>query len=240
MRPSPLRHPLAVLRQIIGLGQKQLAEHVGKSTPTIQAIELGKLKLSETLAARIEEETGVSAGWLLNGDVDRPIEHRSGAAYHKDDYELARAMRSPLPKQVDKRPLRYSFAAGRYYGESLAEIFAAAMCCDPPMANVVDFRVKQFIDEMTQKFGEAPAEYLEYRGRVKVTITDDRGEVCEELHPFARSAWALRYDTALRSIRAHSPEAADWLAKNMPNPAKRRVKKSSQKSRKKAKRRSPP
>ena len=45
MRPSPLRHPLAVLRQIIGLTQKDFAKLVGKSTTTIQAIELGKLQL---------------------------------------------------------------------------------------------------------------------------------------------------------------------------------------------------
>ena len=40
-----------------------------KSTATIQAIELGKLKLSEELAIKISLETGVSAKWLLAGDV---------------------------------------------------------------------------------------------------------------------------------------------------------------------------
>ena len=72
MRPSPLRHPLAVLRQIIGLTQKDFAKLVGKSTTTIQAIELGKLQLSKDLAVKISVETGVAARWLLEGDVLKP------------------------------------------------------------------------------------------------------------------------------------------------------------------------
>jgi DNA-binding XRE family transcriptional regulator len=72
MKPSPLKHPLAVLRKIIGLGQKELAALVGCSTETIQAIELKKLKLSEELSGKIAEQTGVSAEWLWHADVNVP------------------------------------------------------------------------------------------------------------------------------------------------------------------------
>lgn len=76
MRPSPLRHRLAVLRTTLRLTQKELASLVGCSTPTIQAIELGKLKLSESLAERIALQTGAALFWLL-GDSDVAEPHDS-------------------------------------------------------------------------------------------------------------------------------------------------------------------
>jgi transcriptional regulator with XRE-family HTH domain len=72
MRPSPLRHPLAVLRLILKMGQAELAELCGCSTPTIQAVELCKLPLSKGLAVRVAEATGISVEWLLNGDPEAP------------------------------------------------------------------------------------------------------------------------------------------------------------------------
>jgi transcriptional regulator with XRE-family HTH domain len=99
MRPSPLRHPLAVLRTTIGLTQKELAEMTGRAARTIQSIELGHLSLSEELALRIAEETGVDESWLLQGDTGIPPQ-RGGALlafakenrpYTREDYEWQRA-----------------------------------------------------------------------------------------------------------------------------------------------------
>lgn len=99
MMPSPMRHPLAVLRQILGMNQAQLGQLCGHSGRTIQAVELGKLALSEKLAYRIAEATGVSVGWLLNGDPTAPAkaECPSGVrspnqAYTRDVYEAHRAL----------------------------------------------------------------------------------------------------------------------------------------------------
>lgn len=72
MRPSSLRHTLAVLRITIGLTQKELANILKCSAPTIQAIELGRLKLSEGLAFKVSQETGCSLQWLLDNDVSKP------------------------------------------------------------------------------------------------------------------------------------------------------------------------
>ncbi len=72
MRISPLRHTLAVLRTSIGLRQQQMADLVGCSKATIQAVELNKLKLSESLAELISAATGVSLDWLLKGDTKTP------------------------------------------------------------------------------------------------------------------------------------------------------------------------
>jgi transcriptional regulator with XRE-family HTH domain len=99
MRHSPLRHTLAVLRTTIGLTQKEMAELIGRSTRTIQAIELGQLSLGEDLALRIGEATGVDVNWLLDGNPDVPPVRGVTALglgfkignYTKKDFEAHRA-----------------------------------------------------------------------------------------------------------------------------------------------------
>ncbi len=72
MRCYDSRHTVAVLRKIAGLSQGELAAMVGRSKRTIQAIEIGRLKLSEDLAVKIAHETGVTVQWLLEGDYNTP------------------------------------------------------------------------------------------------------------------------------------------------------------------------
>jgi transcriptional regulator with XRE-family HTH domain len=99
MRPSPLAHPLAVLRTTIGLTQKQLGALVNRAARTIQSIELRKLPLTEELALRIAEATGVDEAWLFAGDPQTPPPKgmtllqagRGYGAYTKEDYEYHRA-----------------------------------------------------------------------------------------------------------------------------------------------------
>jgi transcriptional regulator with XRE-family HTH domain len=99
MRPSPLRHPLAVLRTAIGLTQKELAGLTGRAARTIQSIELGHLPLSEELALRIAKETGVDESWLLQGDTGIPPQRgpallafaKDNGPYTREDYEWQRA-----------------------------------------------------------------------------------------------------------------------------------------------------
>ena len=110
MRPSPLRHTLAILRTTIGLTQKQLAGLVDRAPRTIQSIELEHLPLSEDLALRVAHETGVDESWLLQGDTSVPP--RRGAAlqairpahrpYNREDYEWQRAYNeSPAAPQSE-------------------------------------------------------------------------------------------------------------------------------------------
>src|SRR6266851_1295882 len=91
MRPSALRHPLAVLRQIINLTQKEMSDLAGCSCATVQAVELEKLKLSEKLAQRISYQTGVDPGWLLANDVAREPTRGDGTPFTKESFEMARA-----------------------------------------------------------------------------------------------------------------------------------------------------
>ena len=91
MRPSPFRHTLALLRTAIGLTQKEMADLAECSTPTIQAIELGKLKLSEKLGHTIAHKTGASMAWLMADDTARPPVDEQGNPIDKDSFEAFRA-----------------------------------------------------------------------------------------------------------------------------------------------------
>src|SRR5436190_17076233 len=91
MRVSPLRHTLAVLRTSLGLGQKEMGELVRCSKPTIQAVELGKLQLSQDLATRIQIATGADVGWLLRNDVTAPPIQINGEAFTRESFENHRA-----------------------------------------------------------------------------------------------------------------------------------------------------
>ena len=96
MRHSPLRHPLAILRQITGLGQRGLGDLVGRSFRTIQSIELGRHDLSEDLAYRISHETGVSYAWLVDADpkVEPWVNGPGKVPYRKEHFEITRALLS--------------------------------------------------------------------------------------------------------------------------------------------------
>jgi len=76
IKPSPLRHPVAIVRQICRLYQKEFAQLIGCSRIYLQKIEQtpqhGGQRLSEKLATRISHETGVSLTWLLTGDPNLP------------------------------------------------------------------------------------------------------------------------------------------------------------------------
>jgi len=96
MRPSPQRHTLAVLRTLIGLTQKEMAQLLDCSTPTIQAIELGKLKLSLDLAQRVQFQTGVHPEWLLADDTSKPPVSGQDTPYTKATFdEMQAALMSP-------------------------------------------------------------------------------------------------------------------------------------------------
>ena len=114
MRPSPLRHPLAILRSTIGLTQKEMGDLVGRAARTIQAVELGNLPLSEDLAILIAQATGVHVSWLLDGDTSVPprksvTTENSGTGpgnpYTKADFEFHRAfLESPAssPEEIQR------------------------------------------------------------------------------------------------------------------------------------------
>jgi transcriptional regulator with XRE-family HTH domain len=61
------------LRETLGLTQSQLANLIGAAQSTIQAVELGRLPLSERFAWAVSEQTGVDARWLVAGKLPSPL-----------------------------------------------------------------------------------------------------------------------------------------------------------------------
>jgi transcriptional regulator with XRE-family HTH domain len=95
MKLSPSRHPVAILRQICGLYQKEFADLIGCSRIYLQKIEQtpqhGGQKLSEKLATRIFTETHISLEWLLAGDPKAPPVSAKGEPYTLKIFERAQA-----------------------------------------------------------------------------------------------------------------------------------------------------
>jgi transcriptional regulator with XRE-family HTH domain len=72
--PAPLRHNLARIRAQLSLTQADLAKLVGCSLPTIKAVEIGKLRLSDSLASRISQALEIwDKDWLLKNDLNTPL-----------------------------------------------------------------------------------------------------------------------------------------------------------------------
>ena len=66
------RHVVAWVRETLGLKQSELASLIGISPNTLQSIELGRLPLSERIAYRLSEQTGIRAKWLLDNELGDP------------------------------------------------------------------------------------------------------------------------------------------------------------------------
>jgi len=93
MPASSKRSCLAIVRSVAEITQKDLAEMIDCAPVTVQSVELGKLRLSQKLAKRIELQTGVSLEWLLHNDYTVPPTCRMepGQPYTKRIYQMTRA-----------------------------------------------------------------------------------------------------------------------------------------------------
>ena len=147
MRISKLKHPLAVLRQIIGIGQKEMAKLIGRSTRTIQAIELLTLKLSDDLADRISHETGVSVGWLIAGDPHAPIVALDGKPYFPSHYEETRIKHSVTIWEDDIRGVVNSL--NLYFGAILAMNLTALK---NDQIHLFNFKALAAVNELGRQF----------------------------------------------------------------------------------------
>jgi hypothetical protein len=100
MKPSPLKHTLAILRHTIGpdMTQKEMARLVKRSPVTIQKIELLKLPLAETLGAEIAFRTGVNLDWLMKNDTSAPILGDDLKPYTREVFELCQSRKPNDPQ----------------------------------------------------------------------------------------------------------------------------------------------
>jgi DNA-binding XRE family transcriptional regulator len=66
------KHVIAWVREQLALTQSQLANLIDASQHTVQAIELGKLPLSEHFAYQLGEQTGIHPKWFLANKLGNP------------------------------------------------------------------------------------------------------------------------------------------------------------------------
>jgi transcriptional regulator with XRE-family HTH domain len=97
------RHLLATAREILQLSQTELGLLVGAAQRTIQAIELQVRPLSERLAHRLSEETGIPAKQLLANELAPPLDP---AAVRK---QFAQAQRFKARHLVQRAPRMFLF-----------------------------------------------------------------------------------------------------------------------------------
>ena len=115
MRPSPLKTPLAALRQFLrsktphsNLGLREFAKKVGCKQSALQNAELGRRPLGDELALRISEKTGVSVSWLMGAKPGATIMGRNGEEYSVETFRAAQAGKAIAPlfqKTIDERTI---------------------------------------------------------------------------------------------------------------------------------------
>jgi len=148
MRLSPQRHTLAVLRTLIGLTQKEMAEILECSVPTVQAIELGKLKLSMKLAGNLFHQTSINLDWLMKDDVSKPPVDFEDKPYTRQTFEHTQAMLFAPPQDSSdvRRDLFYARASFRNAVEILALLYGYAYKNDT--LQMCDYKISNALDEL--------------------------------------------------------------------------------------------
>jgi transcriptional regulator with XRE-family HTH domain len=155
MRLSPQRHTLAVLRTVIGITQKEMAALLECSTPTIQAIELGKLKLSERLAEQVVLKTGVELSWLMNNEPNRPPVTSKGLPYSKELFEDFQAG-SRLAAEVQGVGLVLS---GQMVQQAILRLAALTMhTYKTKQLPLFAYKLAKAFEDLEKRFGVSDAE----------------------------------------------------------------------------------
>jgi transcriptional regulator with XRE-family HTH domain len=177
MRRSPLKHTLAILRQITGCQQKQFAELVGKSTRTIQAIELGQLRLSEKLAERISFETGIYLPWLLEDDVTCPPFSRNMQRYTREYFERYRAVVEDNGgfDNTENAEIQIRFLLSSELAEIMATAIASKKSGSMALFSYKTSRAlrqlaKEFGAEEAGRFSEEAAPYWDPKQRFEIGV----------------------------------------------------------------------
>lgn len=149
VRRRSTRHPVAVLRRICDLGQKELAALIGCKPISIQRIERNggpnSLRLSEELATRIEIETGASVAWLLDGNPKAPAVLLNGKPLTLKAFEEHRARR----QNTGRKSLNPGMATIWTYLEIRSLYHSAAR---KPFGQLIAWKLQKAIEEIAKEF----------------------------------------------------------------------------------------
>jgi transcriptional regulator with XRE-family HTH domain len=196
MRISPLKHNVARLRTLdfVKLGQKELADLAGCSTRTIQSVELNTLKLSEDLARRISNVTGIAVDWLLENDLEAKPISKSRRPYTRKDYEHSRTAHD-LGISSDQ-------AIALLLGKSYATVFSAwmrAIFVRRIGGDVALWKVGKLLEQLAERYGHdrsiVPRAHLRFADLRDAKIFDEHvktGVRLSEKFAIARRGRKLR------------------------------------------------
>jgi len=147
---STLKTTAAVFRKIIGEKDSVWAEDIlGKSVHTIRHLEAGTLKLSAGMAAKMCDESGISTGWLIDGNPAAPPISWDGKKYTKKIYDEVQARKKYLATVED-------FAVKERALESFRAICAILVNADRKRNyHLAVHRTVKAIQELRAEFGEA-------------------------------------------------------------------------------------
>ncbi len=146
MRRSPELHALAALRLELNLTQKELARRIGMSPKTIQAVELKKLELSDKMAMRVHDETGVDIGWLKNGKPSVPVDSM-GNALTLEKYEKKRAA-----DWSNSDPHFQAHVTGIYSGVSVLALLGLYVKMNNERSAHLQYKVNEMILDLYKEF----------------------------------------------------------------------------------------
>ena len=196
MRNSPLRHALAVLRLEIGYKQGEMAKLVGCARATIQAVELGQLKLSETLANKIALATGVEFEWLIWNRMNEPIRlsietsslasqvlgrEMNYTGYTREIFDLVQQHRQEKP---DPRSIWGGISDGFVDYARLRAIVESAR--SRHMHELATYKVNKFLEELQAEFG-----FDEQVVDLRTVHEEHDPEAYEKASKFVLTEWSL-------------------------------------------------
>jgi transcriptional regulator with XRE-family HTH domain len=192
------KHVLAVLRRILELNQQEMADLLGCSMPTIQAVEYGKLPLSQKLAAEIQQRTGVDLAWLLSNDISKPPVNHLGEPYTKELFETRQAFLKTKIYDSEGEGLAIRFQFSRLVGMLACASIGAIQ---NGKHSLFSYKCSKFLEEMEEEFGGDP-ERWPWAERPFIAGVRDIERVCEK---DAKEALEAVWRSADAILRKRSP-----------------------------------
>jgi len=179
---------LAIVRKEIGYTQAQFGELIGRAWPTVHAIERGKLRLTEEVAQKASEETGVSLKWLLEDDPQTPPYSEwdfEPVPWNKEFFEKVQAMKQSYSEALPPFADEATANAISAMVEDWVPIYTAAVKAG--RGSVAAYHLSKFFREMSNKFGE---DRPEIPAKMRITYRSEKiGDVVKEsavyVHPFS-------------------------------------------------------
>jgi transcriptional regulator with XRE-family HTH domain len=145
------RHVLTTIRNEIGVSQSEFAAMLGCTRSTVASLEMasGRLELSQGLAQKISDQTGVAVGWLLANNLEAPPVRPDGTRWKPEDFDLAQARKRS--GALDKVRPAYVLTMFRLAVQRLAGVFLSAFRSGK--FQLLDYKTSKLLEELESEFG---------------------------------------------------------------------------------------